>query len=32
VESFEALDEALQNLDLEAASSICDQMLLSLNG
>jgi CheY-like chemotaxis protein len=32
VESMDALDEALQSLDLEAASSICDQMLLNHNG
>ena len=31
-ESIEALDEALQNLDLETAATSCDQMLLSLNG
>ena len=30
-ESIDALDEALQNLDLDQASTICDQMLLSLN-
>ena len=32
VESMDALNEALQSLDLETASSVCDRMLLSLNG
>jgi signal transduction histidine kinase/DNA-binding response OmpR family regulator/HPt (histidine-containing phosphotransfer) domain-containing protein len=32
LESMDALDEALQSLDLETASSICDRMLLSLQG
>ncbi|TAH12192.1 MAG: PAS domain S-box protein [Curvibacter sp.] len=30
--AMEALDEALQGLDLETAATICDRMLLSLNG
>jgi PAS domain S-box-containing protein len=32
VDSMDVLDEALQSLDLETASSICDRMLLNLNG
>jgi len=32
VEAMDALDEALQGLDLEAASTICDRMILGLNG
>ncbi|MFY8041498.1 MAG: hypothetical protein ACOVOD_01090, partial [Rhodoferax sp.] len=32
LESMDALDEALQSLDLETAFSICDRMLLSLQG
>ena len=31
-ETMEALDEALQGLDLEAAITICDRMILGLNG
>jgi PAS domain S-box-containing protein len=30
--AMEALDEALQGLDLETAATICDRMLLSFNG
>ena len=32
VEPMDALEEALQNLDLEMASTICDRMLSSLKG
>jgi len=32
LESMDALDEALQSLDLETASSVCDRMLLNVNG
>ena len=32
LESIDALDEALQSLDLESAATVCNQMLLSFNG